>query len=237
MTNTEARHESAVAYDPTAERTAAVKPPVSTAGPFHLTDEDETTVHHYARALVGQAGFTISDVEDIEQELRHDILLRLPKYNPARSKRTTFATRVIEHKCVDLIRHRRAEMRALNMDVQSLQDEVETDEGTVWLVAIVTRADQDRRLNCDVRMNEEARLRRDLAETSAQVPAELRSLCADLQTKTVCEIAAERGMTRFAVYRRLRRLRSWVEKLAAQEYLESTRTNRPSVTYERNRDS
>ena len=103
--------------------------PERSALPPMLTDEEENTVRHYARALVGHAGFTTSDQDDIEQELRLDIFLRLPKYDPAKSKRTTFITRVIEHKTADLIRHHRAESRALNVEVRSLEEEVNTEEG------------------------------------------------------------------------------------------------------------
>jgi RNA polymerase sigma-70 factor (ECF subfamily) len=194
-------------------------------------------VRHYARALVGHAGFTASDQDDIEQELRLDILQRLPKYDPAKSKRATFITRVIEHKTADLIRHHRAESRALNVEVRSLEGEVATEEGIVWLGDLITREDMDRRLRCDARTIDEAGLRLDLAEASARAPKDLQQLCEDLRTKSINEIADERKTTRFAVYRRLCRLRAWLEKRAIQEYLKSTRTCRRSATYERNRDS
>ena len=84
-------------------------------------------------------GFTTSDQDDIEQELRIDIFQRLPKYDPAKSKRATFITRVIEHKTADLIRHHRAESRALNVEVRSLKEEVQTEDGIVWLEALITR--------------------------------------------------------------------------------------------------
>ena len=35
-----------------------------------------------ARQLVGQAGFTASDRNDLEQDLILDLLRRLPKYDP-----------------------------------------------------------------------------------------------------------------------------------------------------------
>ena len=49
-----------------------------------------------ARQLVGQAGFTASDREDIEQKLILDLLRRLPKYNPKRAQLNTFIARVVD---------------------------------------------------------------------------------------------------------------------------------------------
>ena len=49
-----------------------------------------------ARQLVGQAGFTVADREDLEQELILDLLRRMPKYDSKRAKRNTFIARMVE---------------------------------------------------------------------------------------------------------------------------------------------
>ena len=42
-------------------------------------------IKHKARQLVGRAGFTESDREDLEQEMMLDLLRRLPKFDPKRA--------------------------------------------------------------------------------------------------------------------------------------------------------
>ncbi len=44
-------------------------------------------IKYKARTLVGKAGFTASDREDLEQELILDLLHRLPRYDRNRAQR------------------------------------------------------------------------------------------------------------------------------------------------------
>ena len=80
-----------------------------------------------ARQLVGQAGFTASDREDIEQELILDLLRRLPKYNPKRAQLNTFIARVVEHRVATLIEAQKAGIRDYRRCRCSLND-VETEK-------------------------------------------------------------------------------------------------------------
>jgi hypothetical protein len=45
---------------------------------FHLDRFEECFIHHMARKLVGKAGLTDSDLDDIKQDLRADVLGRDP---------------------------------------------------------------------------------------------------------------------------------------------------------------
>ena len=83
-----------------------------------------------ARQLVGQAGFTASDRDDLEQELILDLLRRLPKYDPSRAKRNTFIARVVEHKIANLIEAQTAHKRDYRRCPCSLNERFEDeDEG------------------------------------------------------------------------------------------------------------
>lgn len=86
-------------------------------------------IKHKARQLVGRAGFTESDREDLEQEMMLDLLRRLPKYNPDRAQRNTFIARIVEHKVATIIETRKAGMRDYRLCTCSLNDRLEDDEG------------------------------------------------------------------------------------------------------------
>ena len=82
-----------------------------------------------ARQLVGKAGFTASDREDIEQELILDLLRRLPKYNPKRAQRNTFIARVVEHRLASLIEAQKAGIRDYRRCRCSLNECLEDADG------------------------------------------------------------------------------------------------------------
>jgi RNA polymerase sigma factor (sigma-70 family) len=187
---------------------------------------------------VGQAGITESDVEDIEQDLRGALLAALPGFDPGKSKLSTFATRVIERRSVDILRHRMVELRAFNGPMRSLEDEIETDDGPQLLLEAVTRADNDRRFNCVPVDTDDARcLAMDLNDLVPLLPPDLRKLHEDLKTKSVTQIAAEQNVHRRSIDRRKARLRRWLERRSLQDYLKSTRALLARETNERNGDT
>ena len=75
-----------------------------------------------ARTLIGKAGFTSADCEDIEQELALDLLVRLENYDPKKSKRSTFMARVVEHRIATLLEERHAACRDWRLCRESLDD-------------------------------------------------------------------------------------------------------------------
>ena len=86
-------------------------------------------IKYKARRLIGQAGFTASDREDIEQELILDLLRRLPKYDPKRAQRNTFIARVVEHRVATLIEAQKAGIRDYRRCRCSLNDRFEDEDG------------------------------------------------------------------------------------------------------------
>ena len=107
----------------------------------------ETMIRKKARQLVHSPGFSLSDREDIEQDLRLHLLLKLPHFDPAKASRATFANRIIESKAKDLIRYRTADMRDPAREQCSVNEMIDDGEGgTVARVATMTREDHQRRL-------------------------------------------------------------------------------------------
>ena len=59
-----------------------------------------------AAELVGKAGFTADDFEDIRQDMLLDLMERLAKYDPSKSSFKLFVTCAIDRKVQNMIRYR-----------------------------------------------------------------------------------------------------------------------------------
>lgn len=78
---------------------------------FVLDGFEERFIHHMARKLVGKAGFTDSDLDDIKQDLRADVLSRLGRFDPARSPRHGFVVMRARRCAATILERRRAAKR------------------------------------------------------------------------------------------------------------------------------
>ena len=64
-----------------------------------------------ARRVIGKYGLTESDLPDLEQELVTAGLKAIERFDPEKSRESTFIARVIESKVLDLIKQRQTECR------------------------------------------------------------------------------------------------------------------------------
>ena len=174
-----------------------------------------------ARQLVGQAGFTASDREDLEQEMILDLLRRLPKYNPKRAQLNTFIARVVEHKIATLIEAQKAGIRDYRRCRCSLNDRFEDADGR--LVERVDTFDQEDyllRTGGQSRPSEElSALAIDVAAVIEGLPPELRNLCWRLMAETVSEISRDTGVPRGTIYESIKKLREIFEDAGLRDYL------------------
>jgi len=121
-----------------------------------LTDYALELVHHKAWQLVGKAGYTQDDVDDIKQDLIVDLLERLPQFDPAKATYNTFVARLVERKISNLLRDRQAEMRDHRREVCSLNEEIDTGEDEpVQRLTTISQDDQDIRTGKYARPAEE----------------------------------------------------------------------------------
>ena len=151
-----------------------------------------------ATQLVGKAGFTFDDVEDIKQDMILDLLERLTKYDPSRSNYKLFVTCVVDRKGRNLIRHRQMEMRDHRREACSLNDEIDVGEDEpVQRLATISQDDHDIRTGKYRRPAEEREhLRLDLETVLADLSPELRQAAVMLQTMPVSQVARELGIPR-----------------------------------------
>jgi len=164
-----------------------------------------------ARQLVGKGGFTESDVEDIEQELRLDLLKRFPHYDPDRGSLEGFVSGVLDHRIASLLAGRIAKKRDWSRVALSLNEMIPDGEGEEVERAATMPADEP---EADIRD-----LAFDLAEALAALPPKLRRLCKRLQEASVAQIAREEGVSRKTVYAWIKKVREKLEDQRLQEYL------------------
>lgn len=150
-----------------------------------------------ARQLVGKAGYTPDDIKDIEQDLTQDLLERLPKFDPAKASINTFADRVVGRRICNLTRDRQADMRDWRREAFSLDEEIETDEGSTARHEFFSQDKVDLRTGrYDRSATERANLQMDMEAVLASLTPELRQVADMLRTQSVAEVARELGIPR-----------------------------------------
>ena len=181
----------------------------------------ENLIRHKARQLVGTYGFTESDRDDLEQELRIDLLRRRGKYNPAKAKLSTFTDRVVAHCIATIIEARKAAKRDYRECDCSLNDPItfeDGDEGELGdTVACETYLRRPSPAS-DAQLN-----RRDMAidvtALIARLSHEQQRLCSLLQEHTVLEISAICQIPRGTLYDRIKEIRIIFEDAALGDYV------------------
>ena len=175
-----------------------------------------------ARQLVGQAGFTVADRDDLEQELILDLLRRLPKYDPSRAKLNTFIARVVEHKIATLIEKQTAHKRDYRRCPCSLNERFEEEEEgrSVERAETLDQEDYLLRIGVEPRAAEELRaLALDVPAVVEALPSELGELCRRLKAESVTEISRDTGVPRATLYQSVTKLREIFEDAGLKDYL------------------
>ena len=135
---------------------------------------EEWFIARKARQLAGKAGFTPSDVEDIEQDIRLDVLQRLPRFDPAKSNRHSFVVMLVHNYVADILKRERREGRHRGRRPQSLNAMVRDGEGReVELHQTIGRGNS-RAGAADEQLRD---LIADLRRVVASLPADARAWC------------------------------------------------------------
>lgn len=174
-----------------------------------------------ARQLVGHAGFTDSDQDDLEQEMVIDLLWRLPKFDPGKAKRNTFISRVVEHKVANLIEAQLSVHRDYRRYGCSLNEQVEFEEGeSAERSELVSEDDylqRTKRKSAPAQKTTELAI--DLDVFLTKLPEELRSLCDLLAEETLTEISNRTRVPRSTLYESIKQLRRLLKKAGFDDYL------------------
>lgn len=179
----------------------------------------ERLIRHKARQLVGRYGFTLSDREDIEQELRLHLLQCMQRFDPNLGGCNTYISRVINRKIVSMLRHRLAEQREYHRVSCSLSESVVGEGGCHIERSQTLDKDVDARLADGRSHVEDADLALDLQATLAKLSPELRRTCEVLMTLPIGEAAQALGISRFTLRARRLKLRQILSAHELQDYL------------------
>ena len=169
---------------------------------FRLDRAEERFIRWMARQMVGQAGFVRDDVEDIEQDMRLAVLQRLPRFDPAKSRRYTFVSMVVRRCAATLLEHRRTGKRNYGDWVQSLNDSVFEEDGTEIEFHETIATDHRRPGPHDRHNGDEFRdLVLDVQRVVDSLPGYLRPWCAMLGELDIREASRRFGIPRSKIQR------------------------------------
>lgn len=178
-------------------------------------------IRRKARELAARSGFSPSDRDDIEQELRLVLVRRLDKFDPSVAHYNAFVTTVIERYSATILEHRRAESRSHSRYGGSLNQLVDDGDGNkIEMGATLPEGQQTMRTGARFRSGEELHeLATDVAQLMADLPANLADICERLKRDTISVVARDLGMSRSTLYDLLKRVRSRFEGSDMREYL------------------
>lgn len=162
-------------------------------------------IHNKARQLIGKAGFTWADLDDIEQELALDLLVRLKNYDPNKSKLSTFMTRIVEHRMTSLIQERFSKCRDWRACQESLDEPISEESGD--LTPRIEALPDSRSKTKDALAFEI-----DLNAALENLPADLRRLWDQMLNTKICHIARQTGTPRTTIYYQRNLLRERLRK-------------------------
>ena len=177
-------------------------------------------IRHKSHQLVGKAGFMQDDRADIEQELMLDLLKRMKHFDPAKAKKSTFMSRIVEHRISTMLESRHAACRDWRMCRESLNDPIgEGDEAFGERIENVTSPTEffgELHMDCV-----ELRQGRGLDQRCSfdSMPEDLRDICERLRGSTIAEVVQDLKIPRSTLYGKIRRIREIFKSTKIQEYL------------------
>lgn len=181
-------------------------------------------LRYRAFQLAGTCGFSRSDRDDLEQELRIAVMTSIPKFDPERGPWNVFVFTVIERRILNyfdakLVRQRMTEFEKDSLStLVSLEDQAETT-----LSQLVLPDDQSRINGRTVRHHvEEIDRVHDVATILEELPPELRELAELLKETPTAVLAREMELPR----RTLRSRLEAIEQAFVENGFEDWRTER-----------
>ena len=193
-----------------------------TTNPFEPLDSYSIKlIRHKTRRLIGQAGFTQSDREDIETDLALHLWQNLPQYDPAKGSHKTFVNFILENKIRTIVRSQTNSHYDVRMHESSLDEQIGIEYGdTVSRGDLIDAEDYLMSIGCQSRSTLElVELRADIHRIVARLSPEMQDLCAHLSLTDIKDASHAMGLPRYKVYDLIRRLRFLFEEGSLGEYI------------------
>lgn len=180
-------------------------------------DEDhefiEGRIHYWIGRLARPLRLSAEDCEDLAQDLRLDLIRRLPAYDASRASRRTFISRVVANHACTLAVARRAAKRDSRRVAYSLDAPADADDpASETHGGLLTEDDLDPQFRVGRAVREaRADLKISLSLAGVRMPAPLRRVCDLLgEGYSVTEIACQLEVHRCTVHERKTELRRWL---------------------------
>lgn len=185
----------------------------------------EKVIRIRARQLVGKAGFSESDCEDLAQDMKIDLWRRLSKFDPSKAPRSKdplkdFTDRVVRNKVANIIEGRKAQRRDCRRQC-SLNDTLQNEGGKPTQRGDTVGQDQVyQRTGHPSRSAEDLRdLAVDVHAVLPRLPRRLQDICRRLRAKTPTEVSHETGIPRGSLYEAIEELRRRFKDAGLEKYL------------------
>lgn len=184
-----------------------------------LDEYEITTIRIKAKKVIGKAGFRSDDLEDIQQEIALDVLMRLPGFDPEKSSRHTFINAIADNKVASLIEERNATKRHFLNAPISLNDSFDDGEQSLETrISSISSGDLPWNERNALSEFERIELRNAIMQTLRDLPPKLQDICLRLMRKSANAVAAETGIPKATILYNLKKIRKHFEKSGLKNF-------------------
>ncbi|MCL4499291.1 MAG: sigma-70 family RNA polymerase sigma factor [Chloroflexi bacterium] len=181
-----------------------------TTGSTVSYEEIERSARDYIRQrvakLVGKCGFTMSDCEDIEQEIMISLCEQLRLYDPGRGSVEQFINKVATSRIRNIVRQQIACKRDFRMIAFSLDSILRDEDGPVGCSTDALNAP-----GFGYYTQDQLDLKIALEQAMDELPLYLVRLCEALKRGSISAAARELGISRRTARRRMEELRDFLD--------------------------
>lgn len=180
-----------------------------------LCSTTQKAIRSKARKLVRRAGFSRSDLEDIEHDLYLKLLKQLPAFDESQLEPRAFVKMVLDRYATNILRDRCAEKRHYGK-VHSLNTSIVEEDGSeIELIETISEDQLYQHLGGkNLSAQESLELKLAIAEILPTVSNELqRVLLKLMEGKSVAAVARETGIPRTTLIYRIQNLRKRFEEV------------------------
>lgn len=176
-------------------------------------------IRYKAVQLVGNNGFVEDDRPDLEQEMMIDLLRGLARFDPQKSKKTTFIHRLVEQCIVNLIKANIAKCRDWRQCRVSLNTIIRQQNPIK--IELIDRLDNDGRITNHTQESREQRVKEfriDLHQTIDQMPTLLRDLFHLCCVYEMAELARKLNIPRITLHDRFNKVKVTLRASGMADY-------------------
>ncbi len=186
-------------------------------------NEDRYTrgiIRRKVKQLIGRAGFTKQDREDLEQDLLVRVLQSMPRFDEDQAHFNKFVTAVVERYVANILRNKKAEKRD-HRRVKSLNVTIDVaEEGATEFAQTIGDRELDARLCRQRRTDEElSQLGDDLAILIATLPDDWQTMLKLRKSRPMAEVAREMDLPRTTLVGWMKQIRQRFEDAGLRDYL------------------